>query len=447
MVRPKQIHNNAFIGQQGINLIEQICLKMKFAWHQTNASLEAGLDGFIELREPSTGEALNSTIFVQSKATEHEFQNETEKGFTYSCDERDLDYWLKGNAPILLICSRPHTGEAYWISVKDYFRDPVARQKRRVAFDKNVNKFEPNVAPDLLKLALPADRGIYLAPEQRAERLYSNLIRVTHYPEHIWIASTDFSLDSEIREHFNERKIKMAGEWFTKDKKIISFYDLSEPPWTDICDQGTADRFNVTEWSQSDDADRRKDFVRLLNQSLRRKLHHLDIGFDKSLATYYFRLPEGQDGWVEPYRSISKKTERAVVEFYPNRAHPERPGYYRHLAFEGHFRTISQNWVLEVTPTYRFTRDGLKVVKRYEELLKGIKRLERNGAVLGQVFFIADYLGRPPELFRKATDLTLGPLLTFDLGIGIKDDDWLKREEDEGKLIKSLTDETLGLFE
>ena len=447
MGSPKQVHENAMTGQKGINLIEQITLKMGFTWHPSNQSLEAGLDGFIELRNPSTGEVLNSVIFVQSKATDHEFQAENGAGFSFTCSQRDLEYWLKGNAPILLICSRPRTSEAYWVSIKEYFKDAGAQKTRKVVFDKSANKFDEQAASALLKLALPAECGVYLAPEPRVEKLYSNLVKITHHPAHIWVASTDHRNEAEVWRYFRERKISMAGEWFLKDKRLISFYDLSESPWTGACDQGTVERFDSAEWSQSDDPDRRKDFVRLLNQSLRRKLHHIDIGFEKSLEFYFFRLPDGQDEWEEPYRSISRNTSRHVVDFYPNRSNPELPGYYRHLAFTARFLLADLEWVLEVTPTYYFTRDGSTLLKRHEELLKGIKRLERNAAVLGQVFFIADYLSRPPDLFKKTSDLHFGHLITFSLPVGIRDVEWLKREEDEGVSIRSVTDDYLGLFE
>jgi len=76
-IRNKTIGQRSLLGQQGINLIEKIVLEMGFAWHPTNQSLEVGLDGFIEIRDPTTGEAFNTVIFVQSKATEGEFTAET----------------------------------------------------------------------------------------------------------------------------------------------------------------------------------------------------------------------------------------------------------------------------------------------------------------------------------------------------------------------------------
>ena len=43
----KKIHNNDILGQQGINLIEQIVLDMGFMWYPTGG-VEAGIDGTIE---------------------------------------------------------------------------------------------------------------------------------------------------------------------------------------------------------------------------------------------------------------------------------------------------------------------------------------------------------------------------------------------------------------
>lgn len=131
----KKIHANSIIGQQGVNLIERVVLGMGFAWYPSGG-VEAGIDGTIEIRDAVTGDATNSIIQVQSKATTKPFQAETEGAFEYRCAERDLDYWMQGNVPVVLVVSRPESGEAYWVSVKDYFRDPGVRAGRKVRFDK-----------------------------------------------------------------------------------------------------------------------------------------------------------------------------------------------------------------------------------------------------------------------------------------------------------------------
>jgi len=72
----KKVHKNSLIGQQGINLIEKRVLEMGFIWYPTG-SVEAGIDGMIELRDSASGKVFNSIIQVQSKATEESFLAET----------------------------------------------------------------------------------------------------------------------------------------------------------------------------------------------------------------------------------------------------------------------------------------------------------------------------------------------------------------------------------
>lgn len=437
----KKITSQSILGQRGINLIEKVVLGMGFAWHQTNQSLEVGLDGFIELRNPQTGEALNSVVFVQSRATDGEFTAETASAFEYVCDERDLNYWMRGSAPIILVRSRPKTDEAYWVSIKDYFVDLAVRASKKIHFDKVANRFDAAAKEHLVKLSVPENSGFYLPTEPKRERLYSNLLRIERFPPKIYIADTEFRFDWEIKQAFRRAGMRMGGEWFLKDKKIYSFYDLGEQEWASICDQGTAEGFDAAEWGYSTDELRRKDFVRLLKLSLDRKLHHLDVEFHSKMEIYFFRLPAGFKFWKVFYRSIQKNTSRKAVEYYPNKKDPARPGYYRHLAFAAQFLFIEGKWYLELTPTYYYTRNGTIRMANYEALLSGIKTKERNSAVLGQTFFLGEYLSLQPELFRRDTGLQFGGLVTFDAEVGVNDEAWLESEEDQGEAIKAGSDE------
>jgi hypothetical protein len=443
MMRNKTIGHRPLLGQQGVNLIEKIVLDMGFAWHPTNQSLEVGLDGFIEIRNPKTGEAFNSVIFVQSKATEGEFIAETPCSFEFVCDERDIDYWLKGNAPIILVRSRPKTNEAYWVSIKDYFRDLSVRATKKILFDKSANRLDAAARGRLVELGVPQNSGIYLPAELKPERLYSNFLRVVKFPPKLNVADTDFRFDWQIKESFRKAGVRMGGEWFLKDKRIYSFYDLSQEQWAAICDQGTAEEFDAEEWACSNDELKRRDFVRLLKLSLDRKLYHLDVEFHPKMELYFFKLPEGFKFWNVSYRSIYKNTSRNVVEHYPNKKDATHPGYFRHLAFGAQFTFIEGGWYLELTPTYYYTRNGSWRIKNYESLLSGMKRLERNAAVLGQTVFLAEYLSRPPELFRRDTGLQFDKLVTFDTEFGFDDSTWLTQEEDQGEAIRAGSDEGL----
>src|SRR5207302_8398859 len=113
----KKITESQMIGDQGVALIKTRVLAMGLLWYESGGT-EAGIDGTIEMRDGRTGEATNQIVQVQSRATAAAFTAETEMSFEYLCDERDLAYWLGGNAPVVLVRSRPKTDEAYWVSIK-----------------------------------------------------------------------------------------------------------------------------------------------------------------------------------------------------------------------------------------------------------------------------------------------------------------------------------------
>ena len=54
------------LGEKGINLIQSIVLDMGFTWHPSNQPLEAGIDGWVELRDRSTEEVQN--VWLRFKA-------------------------------------------------------------------------------------------------------------------------------------------------------------------------------------------------------------------------------------------------------------------------------------------------------------------------------------------------------------------------------------------
>src|SRR6185503_11736461 len=117
--KPKTLSSQGLLGQRGINFIERVVLEMGSRWTPSGPN-EVGIDGYIELFDPSSNVPLGKTLAVQSKVVS-EFLNESDEGFDFWCNRRDLDYWLQGNMPVILIVSRPALNEAYWISVKDYF--------------------------------------------------------------------------------------------------------------------------------------------------------------------------------------------------------------------------------------------------------------------------------------------------------------------------------------
>jgi hypothetical protein len=445
--RFKTIHQNTVLGEQGVALIAKRVWEMGCIWYATGG-VEAGIDGTIELRDSETGEAFNCIIRVQSKATAGSFQGETATALHYLCDERDLDYWLRGNAPVILVVSRPSTGEAYWVSVKDYFGDPTARRSRRVTFDKQRDRFDVTCRSSLARLALPRDAGIYFTPLQKREVLYSNLLPVTYVAEDLYIAETSFRFADRLWGDLRRYDSNAGGEWLLKNQRLFSFHDLTEYPWNQLCETGTVERFQSDEWAFSDEPDRQRDFVRLLNEALRTKTRP-DLENSRKKACLYFAPTKDRTTRHFAYQGPSgTRTSRAVFQSYQAKAIRDHIYYYRHSAFQHRFRRFGNTWYLEITPTYHFTNDGYHLHRDYEGLLSGIKRIEHNPAVLGQVVMWADYLGRRGDLFTQEYPfLRFAPLTTFDLEGGIDEEAWLQHEEGERTIGDQEAADMLSLFQ
>ena len=167
--KPKTLSKQALSGQRGVNTLESVVLSFGSIWNPTS-TLDVGIDGAVELCDPETGEALGLLVRVQSKAVTGPFLAETASSFEFVCDERDIDYWFKGNVPVILVVSRPASGEAYWISVRDYFADAAIRSTRRVVFDKARMSWTAWHCPDCLLLQLLGTRA-YLPLSADPKRL------------------------------------------------------------------------------------------------------------------------------------------------------------------------------------------------------------------------------------------------------------------------------------
>lgn len=430
MADVKTVSPQSIIGQLGANLIERIVLRMGYVWRQLLV-FDVGIDGDIEVCDPSTGEATNAIIRVQAKATSRAFQSETDESLEYTCEQRDLDYWLRGNAPVILIVCRPDTDEAYWVSIRDYFKDTAALKSRKVRFVKARNRFDENCAPALAQLSLSRDSGIYFSPLAKREKLYTNLLRVTSYANDIFIAATDFRERSDVWEHLKSYGKNIGPEWIITNKQIMSFHNLREYPFNTICDPGTCESFDASEWAEAED-DMQREFVQLLNLSLKERCHLLGLRFFHEGKRRFFYFPASATSRARKgYQSMRRQSSRDIFKRYTKKGDPTQQSYCRHMAFNGLFQRLDGDWYLEITPTYHFTCDGRNEDRFHEERLKGIKRLDRNPAVLGQLLLWADTLKQPIQsLFAQEYPfLSFDNLVTFELDAGIPDDVWYNSEE------------------
>lgn len=439
--KPKKYTQQSLTGQKGINIIERIVLDMGFVWNPTH--LEAGIDGIIEIRDSQTQDATNFVIQVQSKATTLPFTAETENSFEYNCDERDLDYWLKGNCPVLLVCSNVVDNKAYWISIKDYFKDQARRKSKKILFNKQKNILTKESRQDLLQLGVPETSGYYLSPPPIKEVIYSNLLKLAKYPANIFEAETKYRKRSELWSALNELNDKKGihKSWVLGDGKIYSFTDLSQIPWVNFVNSKTIKTFPASNWSKATLLDTKRSFVQLLNNTFETFVHHKGILHKKidKIDLYYFRPVLDEAGLPETravgYNRLGRKSKQTVCDRYARKSDPTIISYYRHLSFEVHFMRIESDWYLEITPTYYFTHDGFKIHTYYESKLKGKKGLDKAETVFSETLFWGDILTRGQDYMFYGEAISFEFLFHSEFGVGLNDDAWLEKEDDEKKKI------------
>lgn len=428
----KKLSNQAVIGQLGANLVERIVLEMGQVWRQTVIH-DTGVDGEIEMRDPQTQEVFNRKVQVQCKATGRSWESESSSGFFFRVSKDDLEYWLRGNVPTILVLARPSTNEAYWISISSRFSDPESRGDRRIEFSKKANRFDKNALPALWDATLPATKGLYRPPIRREEELISNLLPVREVTQTVYLADTEYRTGVELRDWLKARKHYGDREWVLRERRILSVHDLREPPWNEVCDRGTVEEFDSSEWHESTDADRLRTWVQLLNRCLAERLFrdHVRLKHDGTSLVQYFAKEPNRDNRSYSYRSLSNRTEREVVQRMKTSKISERY-CYRHSAMTRQFHRFRSSWYLEIAPTYLYTKDGRDIYEYHSDQLAGIKRLEKNEAVLGQVIMWERLLTDRGDLLRKDYEyLKFDELMRYEVDQGIPDDLWLPTTADE----------------
>jgi Domain of unknown function (DUF4365) len=373
-----------------------------------------------------TGVVTNSILQVQSKATEGRFTAETQTTFEFLCDERDLNYWMQGNAPVILVVSRPKDDGAYYVSIKDYFRDPAVRATRRVRFDKLRDRFDLGARQQLIDIALPRERGVYFAPPPKEETLVANLLPVVVHPPTIFVGETELR-GRDIRETLKHHHSD-ASEWFVRGGRVIAAHDLREPPWDDICDQGTVEHFDASEWAAGDDPVRQAEFAELLYSCLAVKVRG-DLRYNRKEKL--FTVKPSDDFSSRYLGGTGGRQGRNIFKAYFKKTDATKTAYCRHSAFKGHFARLGDRWYLSLMPTYHFTSDGWWPSRRGSEFVSNAKRCERNDSVRQQLEMWARYLTgvadyAPPEYPL----LVLGPPLAVEVDAGIDDKAWLRQDDE-----------------
>lgn len=426
----KRIGQTDITGERGVALVRDIVLSMGCMFYETGG-VEAGIDGVIELRDEDTGQVRNMILQVQVKATTKRFAEETDEGFSFTCEQRDIDYWREGTAPVLLILVRPEDRVAYWRSITDWAADPENAKSRKVKFDKVRDAFTKEARAAVVHVVANMRPGAMPPSTRIHEKLYPNLVGVS-FARRLYWAPTEHANNKAFGAALRIVDPEAPNEWIAKGGAVLSFHDLDASPWRELCDSGAMEEFDVEEWSESDDEDRLRDFVQLLNRSLKAFVEP-DLRFDKEENHFFFVKPNDRPNLQYPYRSLTKWTGRRVVGRYGKKGDPNETAFVRHSAFWSWFVRYGGKWFLEINPTYRFTSNGYRPSKFAGENLKKIKEQENNAAVFGQFVMWRHFLttrGVEDLYQQRYPFLSFMKVAEMELPYGVPDALWKDRELD-----------------
>ncbi len=443
----KKITDNQILGERGVNFIQRIVLEMGFTWHPSNQPVEAGIDGWVELRDKNTGEVKNTWIAVQSKAVSE--PNESESFVKYTPKLKDVEYWLKGNQPVVLVVAVPGKGLGWWISVKDYYAGKNISKERQIVFDKTDNALDEKTCDVWKSLSEACGGAAYFTPIRQSEELHSNLLKVWRWGETVFTRQSVLKNPKDISDNLREHVDWAPREWFLGESNMIySFHDLSDSLWNDIC-EGETKSFKTDDWAFSQVSTDQKSFVRLMNQCFRQLMGRHRIRYSNEEDCYYFLPERNRVIRTLKYKSHKQVTSRGVVKKYMGKLNKEKIAYYRHDAFQHRFLRLGDCWFLMIQPDYYFTTDGTELDPFREEHKAGIKKLEGDAAVSGTIVMITALLNEDKPLFEDAYPfLSFDRLETATVDAGIDDEAWARikkadeilEEEAENEFAKGLFD-------
>lgn len=440
LMNEKILTDRQLRGGQGPPIVELAVSEMGFVWRPTSQH-DTGVDGEIELRNPATGAMTGLIVKVQIKSTES-LANETADSFDYSPERRDVRYWQSHNVPVILVICRPSAREAFWLPIRDITSGGGERKKFR--FDKRKDRFDKAAAGHLTEFARATTPWANAPSLVTKEQLLSNLLPVTALPEKLFLGETSYSDPKQVGDALRERSL--TCEFVLKNKRILTPRDLTSPQYQFLADQGNVEDFPVDVWANTDDADRKRDFVRLLNGCTRALFQQgkVKLKFDKGTGCYFF--PASSD--LKPY-SISYMSNKKVAdrEVFKVMSYKGKVLGYRHSALVAHYVRHDSIWYLEVTPTYFFSYNGHALSNRHSKWLKRIKEDEKNLAVRGQLVMWISILTDGGDLLNSEYPfLEFGQPPVFELNVGLSDDAWRAHETAADKASAKISGQQFALI-
>jgi Domain of unknown function (DUF4365) len=417
--RYKTVTQQTLIGEGGVALIARRVNEMGYLWHERR--VDHGIDGEIELVGPDRS-ALNLVVMVQSKARDRQFSYETDAGFRWTAAQADLDYWLSGNAPVIVVLSRPAEDQAWWFDVRAEFTDPRRRAKRTVTIDKHRQGFDRSAAEAIMRTAVPRGSGIYLASPPKREILTTNLLPVEDWPQNLYIVPAAVQSYSQGWKKLRETA-GVAPGWVLSEGMIASFDDPAGSSLRELC-SGEVQSHESAEWADSIDQRILQQFSDLLRRTLVAD-YRQDLRWHSSRRHLHFRATRD----LHPRVIKAGNGQQGEMVFSAHYASRDtgRVSYYHHAALKPAFRRLGSRWFCQLETDYCFTSDGIKESPLADNLLTRIK--QHHPALRDWTRTWESYL-KGGQAARNSR-IAFGTLLTFGADRGI-DDSWWGPELDTG---------------
>lgn len=426
----KTITRQQLAGSEGEAFVRQRANAIGFLYTPYNPP-EAGIDGFLEIRDPTTGAVSGRFVAAQVKTKDDgTYTAETDQGFEYLMDSRDLDYWRGSNIPVVVILVHLSRNEAYWKSV-DAGQGTGAR---RLMIDKAKDRFDAGARDAIADLCVSKGGwGVWFPPLKGGEAGHLNLLEVT-LPEHVYVAASPFKTGHAALAELLETEARPPDDWVIRAGQFMSFRDPREGPLAKIVDVGAVDAIASNEIAFPDDEADEHNMIELLRRTLGAQLDGL-LAYSRDQKAFYFPADAEQIERTYHYTSLRQQTSAGVVRKYEKNG---KLKYVRHHAFEPRFWHVGSMWLLSVTPTFVFTWDGIRPDRFAAGRLTGKKQREFNASLLGQFVMwrhlltgigVREAAGQLFELEpEKEIPLRFQAMEALDLPRGVPDELWRSTE-------------------
>jgi nucleoside phosphorylase len=257
------------------------------------------------------------------------------------------------------------------------------------------------------------------------EEGFANLVPLRRFPDTLYVAPALSTTRKQSWFLLNQGASDRAadyvpGAWTLHEGNLYSFVDPERSRLKTIIDTGGLDQFNSQEWAFSEEENKRRLFVHLLNLGLSQDLWLQGARHHGDQDVYAFMGRPEEPPRRFKYANLKVRSTMTVVSHYETKPKSGKPyRYLRHAAFQGRFRWLGGQWYLEITPTYRFTRNGKDLDRYHESRLSGIKRIERNRSVLSQLLMWQAVLRAPWTRADRSRLLEFAPLVSFQFSSGV----------------------------